>query len=177
MGASGWWYRCDYDPDPAAALRSLRNRVFESGDYQRRWDESPEARAGLAEHLGMFIEMAPEMLEQSGVDGATLERLAGGAAPASIDEARLWAAEDGTHSILDVGKVGDRPSFGVVTPLDGSTTESLFGSTRPTPGAVEAAEDRAFRHVKERWTGHYVTAYDTDGDQPTALFFFGVSGD
>jgi hypothetical protein len=126
----------------------------------------------------MFAEMAPEMIEQSGLDAATIERLAGGAAPASIDEARLWAAEDGTHSILDVGevgRVGDPPTFGVVTPLDDSATEALFGSTRPSPGAVEAAEEKALIHVQERWTGHYVTAYD--GDRPTALYFFGYSGD
>jgi hypothetical protein len=175
MGASGWWYRCEYDPDASAALNALQTRVFEAGDHSRPWDEIPDIRPATVEHLQMFFEMAPEMLEQSGLDETTLERLANGDPPSSIDEARLWVAEDGTHSILDY-QVADEPTFGAVTPLDDSTTASLFGSARPSAAAIEAAKDPACAQVRERWTGYYAVAYDSDGDKPTDLFFW-LSGD
>jgi hypothetical protein len=67
------------------------------------------------------------------------------------------------------------PDAATLDRLAGGAAEALFGPARPAPAAVEAAEEKALNHVRERWTGHHVTAYD--GDEPTALFFFGVSGD
>lgn len=178
MGASGWWYRCDHDPDPSAALKALQARVFETGDYHRPWDESPEARAGLVETITEVLGLSPGMAEEMGLDPASLERLAGGAPPATIDDVRLWVADSGSHSILDLSdEVADEPKDFSITALSEADTVALFGSPRPTAAAIAAKEDEAMRQPIHRWTGHYVTAYDTEGDKPTDMFFWGWSGD
>lgn len=172
MGGSGWNYRVDYDADVGAALRALQQRTFAAGDYEQVWNQfGPEMRSALASELA---EMASMMGEE--LDPASVTRLAESGVPASIDDALTWAADSGTHSILDiVYGVGVQPDFGYITALDDAAYQRLFATTTPTVAQVEAELLALDSMIEARWQGVYVIAYE-DG-QPTQLFFVGVSGD
>jgi hypothetical protein len=175
MGASAWWYRCEYQDDVAAALRQLQSHVFEAGEYYKLWDEFPAHREAMAGELRMMARMMSDEFGPEGLDESLLEGLDGDGPPRSIDQARLWSAEGGTHSILDVAGISEAPQLGTVSPLDPADAERLLGSTRPAAATVEARREALLLMPLERWTGRYVVAHDNGA--PSALFFFGVSGD
>jgi hypothetical protein len=175
MGASSWWYRCDYREDVGAALQQLQAEVFESGDYYRVWDEFPEHRPAFAGELRMMAEISADEFGPDDFDVALVDGLEGTGPPQSIDQARVWSADSGTHSILDVAKVTDAAELGAVSPLEAAEMERLFGTGRPTVADVEAKRDELDLAPMQRWTGRYVIAHEDGG--PAAIFFFGSSGD
>lgn len=172
MGASGWQYKVPFDPDVDAALRRLREEVFAAGTYAKPLEGLDGFPAELlAQDLVEMAEMTGEE-----IDPASIERLVAGDDPISIDEALMWSAESGTHSILDmVVGIRDEPDFGVITRLSPEACAEHFGTEHPTESAVEAALGELDALVTERWQGLYVIAY-TD-DQPSSIFFVGTSGD
>jgi hypothetical protein len=97
--------------------------------------------------------------------------------PASIEDLLEISGESGTHSILDVMDVAERPSAGVVAPLSRSELVGAFGSERPTRLDVERASTslEAIRSRRGRWTGSYIILYEKD--KPAEILFFGYSGD
>ena len=150
MGASGWHYKVPYNDDAGGALQQLRQEVFASGAYAKAWtgldDFPPELIAG---------ELA-EMAEMAGrpVDPASIDRLAAGEDPVSIDEALLWSMDSGTHSILDiVNGIGHEPDFGIITPFARAAYIEVFGTERPSEAAVEAQLMNLDSMVRERWQG------------------------
>jgi len=172
MGASGWSYRVDYDSDVGAALGRLQRQVFTAGQYEQAWNQfGPEMRADMARDLAEMAEMMGEEL-----DPESVVRLTETGEPATIDEALMWAADSGTHSILDIAYgVADRPDFGYVTALDAASYQRFFGTTQPTVEEVEAKLLEVDSFIEERWQGVYVVAYLDR--EPVQLFFVGVSGD
>ncbi len=107
--------------------------------------------------------------------------------PRSIDHARELAAEDGTHSILDIDRVIADPLpagrtapadflkyFGALMPLAAAQITEIFGSATPDAASAEAA---AFRlsSLCPRGSGCYVVLYR--GGAPDQLLIAGKSGD
>lgn len=96
-----------------------------------------------------------------------------GAQHASIDEARMAAAEEGTHSILDLSQIADEADFCAAAPVNGATLRELYGTEQPTREQIE--EDAGFLEDVDRGHGVYVVTY-RDG-QPDQIYFGGYSFD
>jgi len=98
---------------------------------------------------------------------------------ASIAAALRLAAEDGTHSVLDVSRVVETPlpptPFGAVAPVSEAQLVAAFGSTRPDHAAVEAGALKLDAFLT-RGCGVYVVVYSAAG-APAEIFFAGVTGD
>lgn len=175
MGASGWWYRREHQPDVGAALAELQREVFAKGEYYKSWEEHPGLLESWADELPMMIESNPEAFPAELFTQARIERMAQGGDPPTIDDARLWAMDSGTHSILDVFGVSETPRFGKVSPLTDEEREEILRASEPTVEQIEAAEDDLYALTK-RGQGRYLVGHDATG-APAALFFFGISGD
>lgn len=93
--------------------------------------------------------------------------------PGSIEELLERAGEDGTHSILDIRRVGRRATAATAFPLLPDLLTSEFGTTEPTRGQVEASELAFVEGLM--WCAVYFAVFQ-DG-QPTEWAFVGNSGD
>ena len=86
------------------------------------------------------------------------------------------AAEDGTHSILDIQRTALTPDFGVAWPAPADVVQRVYGSERPTRSEVEAHAGKISETLElERWQAVYVFVYDQG--RPAEIYFEGVSGD
>jgi hypothetical protein len=128
-----------------------------------------ELRRSFRAVQAMPVEMRDAMLD--GLGGAT--RPPGGE-PQTIDELLEWAAEEGTHSILDIERIAKRREFGSAVPLSAARMRRLFGTTEPTHAQVERVAEQ-LQDELDRWQAWYVAIY-RDG-QPHEYAFIGVSGD
>lgn len=96
-----------------------------------------------------------------------------GARHASIEEAIAASDADGTRSILDMNRVGERPDCGIVVPLATKRLKELCGTQQPTREMIEQNMD--FYEGIERGHGIYIIVYK-DG-KPSEIFFAGYSYD
>jgi hypothetical protein len=147
MGASSWSYFVPYQPDVNAALRQLRQSVFEQGDYW--WAVKGEF----------------------GPASAYPDR------PTRMDDllADELVQECGTHSILDMEHVlaeGEEPYDGAVLPVTAAEARAAAGTEVLTREHVQAIDGLANRW----WVGRCAVLHDEYGN-PTELYFWGFSGD
>ena len=96
-----------------------------------------------------------------------------GAQHTSIEDAFEDADADGTRSILDLMKIGEKPGYGVAAALPPDVLKRYFGTERPDRSMVEDS-DELFEDI-ERGQGVYVVVYDND--KPSEIFFAGYSYD
>lgn len=75
----------------------------------------------------------------------------------SIEEAVAASEPDGTCSILDISRIGDRPGSGVAVPLDAKTIAERYGTDMPTREQVMKPTNRRFlfRDLKR---GHCISS-------------------
>lgn len=104
MGASEWRYFTPYQPDIQQALQQLRENVYRQGRYYMRpafW------RTMTFEE---YLPPDPDLTEN---DRAyyfeSFQNLQALKEPTSIETLIEWNGEEGTHSILDMDEVVDRP--------------------------------------------------------------------
>jgi len=153
MGAEPYWYVVPYEADIEAALQKLRQREFQAGRYYPvtpfpEFPVDPDADTPPAQH-------------------------------GSIEEVLERIDENGTRSILDIQQAALEPfdgtqiPFTTAFPLSDSDLTSLFGTARPTLGAVENSD--AMWDRIERGSAIYVVLFDKD--KPSELFFAGYSFD
>ena len=95
-GAEPYSYFVPFQIDLDAALQQLRESEFHAGRY------------------------FPAMPFPDDASKVTV-----GAKHASIDNARMDAAEEGTHSILDLDRVADEPDFCVASPVSKESLRSF----------------------------------------------------
>ena len=167
MGATGWSYFTPYQADAEIALQSLRQRIFKEGAYGKTHAFNPDMLSrlpGLKETVDQLRQVEAEHL--GGPD-----RKFG-----SIAELLEAAAEDGTHSILDIEHTADTPDFGVAWRAQDDALEEIFGTSKPSRADIERKPDGlAERLDLQRWQAVYVVVY-ADG-KPAEIYFEGVSGD
>ncbi|MEH1054339.1 hypothetical protein V6U89_03880 [Micromonospora sp. CPCC 206171] len=175
MGASGWSYSVAYQPDVAAALRQLRQDVYDRGEYYR---EEPDPTHALAEDE--FRATLDPAHDDSGINEFLLnDWQAAQRRPRPVDPDSLLAAQpySGTHSVIDmVDGVSDEPTACTVSPLTGEQLLAYFGTVHPAPDQVLAWMKSFDPYpIRERWEGVYVVSY-VDG-HPDQIHFTGFSGD
>jgi hypothetical protein len=166
--------------DPLAGVRSMARqnpemarllRAVESGDFSELGREERQAAQQFRTLLNAFSPpgQGPRLHDPDDEDeGDDADR------PGSIDEALEMAAEDGTHSILDIQSTGRRRDFGVATPLPPQAVEEVFGTPQPTHAQVEESWDDVAEPL-ERWEAHYLVVYEKG--KPAEYAFIGCSGD
>ncbi|KKK07398.1 hypothetical protein [Micromonospora sp. HK10] len=175
MGASAWRYRADYQQDVGAALRQLRQKVYDRGEYYRESVEGDPDLELTEEEFGARLDPRND---DDGFNDAIIEDWRERKRrPVPVDPDTLFAAQphSGTHSIIDmVNGVSDRPDFATVSPLTSEELIEAFGSTTPQSSQVQEWI-KAGGGLRERWFGTYVISY-RDG-QPDHIHFCGFSGD
>lgn len=102
--------------------------------------------------------------------------------PKTPAQALQMNGEDGTHSIMDIGKVSLVESgplkcaIDTICPIPKADLVKLFGSDRPTRAMIDAYDKRiALATFQSSWSGVWIKVYE--GDTPKWLYFAGVSGD
>ena len=107
--------------------------------------------------------------------GARLSMLRGiGRAPRSLDELLEEAGEDGTHSVLDIGRITKRRGYASAAPLPPRQLRAAFGSSTPTKAELQAG-DWSFTEGIERWQAVFFVVYESG--RPAEYCFVGCSGD
>jgi hypothetical protein len=132
VGASQWWYTVDYQRDVAAALRQLRQDVYERGEYYRE-PAGDEPDLQLTEEE--FRARLDPGKDDDGFNDAIVEDwLERKHRPVPVDPDSLVAAQphSGTHSIIDM----------------------INGASTPTGlrDRVPADHRRTARHVRDHHT-------------------------
>jgi hypothetical protein len=146
MGAHPWFYFVPYGKDIAKSLETLREREFKAGRYN-----------------------PSEPFPRFPVD----PRRSPGSKHSSIEAARAAAGASGTRSILDMTRIGARPDFGAVVPLDETDLMDLFATVKPTRADIEANE--AIFDQIERGQGVCIIVYENN--EPSQFYFAGYSYD
>jgi hypothetical protein len=179
MGASSWVYFAPYDPDFNEALWRLRRVTFIKGDYSGpRFMSGTEAadltdtevQAAAAAFLGIeardLVALDPLARERPGPRDELDRR---------INRVLHLTLDRGTHSILDMTHVADRPGLAVVAPLSSSDLTRVLGTSRPTKALIAAAV-RPLAELRGRWQGSLAVVHDATS-RPVELCFLGRSGD
>jgi hypothetical protein len=147
VGGHPYWYYVPYAADLQSALDKLRAREFAAGRY------SPVIR------YIKFSEPAFSIQKP-------------GKQHRSIATAIKASTEEGTRSILDIAKVGQRPDYRVAGPLPAARMRELYGTDKPTREMLDGHE---FFEDIERGKCVYVVVHA--GDKPSELMFAGYSYD
>jgi hypothetical protein len=147
MGGHPWFYFVKYQPDIEGALQALRQQEFQAGRYNP-------------------VVVFPEF-------PLTANSPSPGAKHSSIQKALDTTEADGTRSVLDMERVGQKPGYGVVVSLPAARLMELFGTGRPSRAMIE--ENMDFFDDIDRGQGVYIVAYA--GGQPSEIFFAGYSYD
>lgn len=93
--------------------------------------------------------------------------------PRDIDELREEAAEDGTHSIIDIIRISKRKAHGAASPLTEKALLRHFGTPEPTRQQVESS-DLAFTETLN-WQAVFFAVFHNS--EPVEWVFIGSSGD
>lgn len=167
MGAHPYCYLEPFQPDPNAALQSLRQREFAAGRYNA-------ALSRLDPPVYMFELTFPpdENAPAPGPIHDTVE--------AVVEE----MDEGGTGGILDLFFVSDVPHICAASPVEEQVLIDLFGTDEPnleqtiklfTGASLDPKALDLFWGPIGRGEGRYFIVY-SDG-QPTEIFFAGYSFD
>jgi hypothetical protein len=151
--SSEWFYWEPYDPDISAAFQRLRERVFAEGNYITS---------------SSVIDTGSRLIIPSVKEKPT---------PASIEQLLEQEGQNGTHSILDMICVSEKPKRKAICPFPSKLLIDYFGSETPAASEIQEVYDFGSldKFVSKRWQGIYIVAY-FDG-APSDIFFAGSSGD
>ena len=184
MGSSFWQTYTTYSEDVDEALTRAQREVYERGASMCMEPPAPEeART----YYRREANMQQQLYEQFGRESnriayeAALEMLGEFSPP--DDEPfeqtrrRLIARQDteGTHSVLDMERVGDEDAFGVLRRVPAEELEEVLFTTTPTREEIEARGE-SLLHGMDRWKGVAIVVHDEEGT-PTHWLFAGHSGD
>lgn len=119
MGASSWLYYTPYQENIEQAFHDLRQHVFETGDYSHWWRlHDYGENYGLVDISGEEIFPVPSP-------------------PQTIEEVIARSRPEGTHSILDIGRViTDSRYYGDV--LAEEVIQQFFAEEQPSRLVVKA---------------------------------------
>jgi hypothetical protein len=181
MGASGWHARTSYQDSIDAALQQARLDAYNRGDFYRRPPNEQARSMGEEEYVAWGIErtkasLPPELAdaEWSG-DEYRDEWHAARIVVTGPDTLLSSQPESGTHSVIDMTHVADKPTYNAVAPASVNYLQELFGTPEPAVTAIEDAIAAGRIDDFGRWCGIYLIGYQ-DG-RPDTIFFVGHSGD
>lgn len=95
--------------------------------------------------------------------------------PETIEDLIKIQAESGTHCILDIDGIAEKPEFRKAYPIRRATLEMIFETSQPSKGEVEKRLNKLWNILAPIWAAGYFATY-RDGN-PHEWFIFGVTGD
>lgn len=143
------------EPDTLRLMEALRTGTLDSLPEVQEWN------ALARQAFGSVPQCPPRQSRKQGSKASQIAMLL------------LQAGESGTHSILDITRVGKRPAHATAFPLRPEVLLSTFATTEPARAQVEATE-LAFAE-ELHWRAAYFAVY-RDG-LPEEWAFVGSSGD
>ncbi|BDI33514.1 hypothetical protein CCAX7_55650 [Capsulimonas corticalis] len=171
MGATQWRHFIPYQPDIEAALKQLRNEVFERGDYSyggldtlaatiERLD--PEAGRKYRERLAL---LSPNITKSR--------------RPKSIESLLKKYGDTGAHSVLDIDHICAAPEYGGLSPVPEDCVVEIFGTPYPSRDLLSPDNGGGLRlydcNLYGRWSAVYLVLFT--GETPTEYYIEGCSGD
>ncbi|WP_433061590.1 hypothetical protein [Dactylosporangium sp. CS-033363] len=172
MGASGWGYHTEYQPDLQRALEQLQARVLADGDY---WWAAEGKRASDCTNRprSMAALLADDHVQQSGTHSILdMNRVL----PLGEQPQLGWMGD--IQAILNAGRGADaiehlgRPEFGTVTQVTPAEALELTGTATLTREHLTALDDLRY-YVG---FGRCAVLHDTRAE-PIEIYFWGASGD
>jgi len=170
MGASSWSYFVPYREDIGAALEALRKRVFQTREYLDPDASLLQVFSGRAAGKKLLDRLPDELREEIRKE-ISLRRAR---RPATIEDLLERAGAGGTHSILDIVKIGARPGRAAAAPLGPAQRRKLYGTLKPDRVQVETRLYELM-NLRPAWKACYVVVY-RDG-RPSEICFAGSSGE
>ena len=177
MGASEWSYFVLYQPDIQTALDTLRQQVFERGDYPFvDWgvDDIEDDDAYIDQEVRIHYREEDWEEQRKALREWITEKRSLGDKPKSIAEVMRWNAEEGTGTILDIEFISSHVEYNALAPLSLEELIRIFGTEKPTHEMI-VAHERTVMSLRQRDQGTYIVVYNDD--QPDEIFFTGFSGD
>lgn len=185
-----------YQADVSAALKELRERVFENVryapdvtvsfvDYEKALNALGSSRQADIEYF--LIQAADPKTPQKIRDKFTAltaqikenlnQTKSLQKSVDTIEELLERRGEKGTHTILDIIRVSSDSEFGAINPLEDLTILEIFGTNRPSQVQIieKYEEGKLERYINNAWQGIYIIVYRCDS--PAEIFFAGCSGD
>lgn len=170
MGASGWDYYMPYQEDRYVAFVTLRQLVFEAGEFL--WAVSGKQAVDSQERPKTEDELwSDESVRLAGTHSILdmYKILADGEAP---NYGYLPYSYDTFEEYMALVKEHGNPDYGVIAPVTESEAYEVAGATRLTRDHVEAIVPLA----RYRGIGRVAVLHDDYGT-PAELYFWGFSGD
>jgi hypothetical protein len=164
MGASAWRYIVAYQPDIQAALDALRQEEFVA------WKQA---------HPRQRYKSIDALLRAVGADGTSsildVSRISTTPLPTTKHNFSHYNFHDPQDMARFMAAMNEY--IGKVFPLASEDYLAFFGTIQPTRRDIEQAASalHALYQRIERGSGIYLILYQ--GDQPTELYFMGISGD
>lgn len=199
MGSSGWMYIISYNSDIQLALNTLREEVFQKGNYYIRPAWNSESVS--------LIDLLPQNASEEDKEALTQQyhswkQEQQPASFHSISELLAWNGESETHSILDVHTISTIPLMyhtiaamedelkrnfsmdefteirreraGKVYPLMEEQLLSFFGTSAPERQHIMQHIDELYE-LRDKGVGTYIVLYRENW--PKEILFIGRSGD
>lgn len=170
MGASEWFCFMPYQPDAAAALADARERDFRARAYY----DFVSHKINQLRRLRYDDYNPYEDHPRYAFSAADLKRWVTLPQPETAEDLVKIQGDSGTHCIIDIDGISLQPEFRRACPLSPAQLVELFGTDRPTRESVEAQRPRLQELITE-WMAVYFTVYEAG--QPSALLFYGITGD
>ncbi|WP_433291944.1 hypothetical protein ACQP2F_26715 [Actinoplanes sp. CA-030573] len=170
MGASGWDYYMPYQDDRYVAFVTLRQLVFEAGEFF--WAVSGKNAADDPARPATEDELwAEEVVRLQGTHSILdmYRVLAEGESP---NYGYLPYAYETFEEYMALVKEHGNPDYGVIVPVTEAEAYEAAGNTKLTRDHVEAIVPLA----RYPGIGRLAVLHDDDGE-PAELYFWGFSGD
>ncbi|GAA2388981.1 hypothetical protein [Dactylosporangium salmoneum] len=172
MGASGWGYYTDYQPDLQRAFEALQARVLADGEYW--WAVEDKNASNCPNRPRTLAELfADQHVQQSGTHSILdMNRVLPIGEPPKYgwagDLEEIFRSGGGREAIARLGQ----PEFGTIAPVTPAEAVELVGTDKLAREHVNALDNMRY-HVG---FGRCAVLHDATG-APTEIYFWGASGD
>jgi hypothetical protein len=169
VAASGWDYYMPYQEDRYAAFVTLRQLVFEAGEFF--WAVTGQNASDAPQRPATEDELwAPEVVRLQGTH-SILDMYKVLADDETPNYGYLPYPYDTFEEYMALVKEHGNPDYGVIVPVGEAEAYATAGDTKLTREHVEAIVPLA------KYPGIGRLAVLHESDQPVELYFWGFSGD
>ena len=165
MTSTAWGYLVPYQEDIQQALTNIQQEVFQRGEF---FTELGNLLAFLQSEQMQYA--TQEKIEQI---KARINMLEQEPIPVTIPALIQKSGKVGTHSIIDMQGISEKPRENHISPLNDDEIMEYFGHKQPTLSMLEQNNNNIL-NLCEHWQGRYLFVYEDE--HPIDIFFIGISG-